>query len=68
MTDTRTTSAELSLLPPTQAELAAWHALTRDGQLARYRAYLTQPDCQRISTATMDDIRAEARQRLRARD
>lgn len=56
-----------SPLPPTEAELATWNALTRDEQIACYREYLQHPDCQRISDATMDDIRAEARRRVAAR-
>jgi hypothetical protein len=56
-----------SPLPPTEAELAAWNALTRDEQIARYREYLAQPDCDRISDATMSDILAKARERVAAR-
>jgi hypothetical protein len=56
-----------SPLPPTEAELAAWNALTRDEQIARYREYLSHPDCERISDATMDDVLAQARARVAAR-
>jgi hypothetical protein len=56
-----------SPLSPTEAELAAWNALTRDEQIARYREYLAQPDCDRISDATMSDILAKARERVAAR-
>jgi hypothetical protein len=62
-TETRT-DAVPSALPPTEAELAAWNALTRDEQIARYRAVLTSPPCQTVTTASMDDIRDAARQRL----
>jgi hypothetical protein len=66
MNDTKT-RAMPSPLPPTEAELAAWNALTRDEQIQRYREYLQHPDCQRISDATMDDILAEARRRAQDR-
>jgi hypothetical protein len=51
-------------LPPTEAELEAWNALTRDEQIARYREYLSHPDCERVSSATMADVLAEARERV----
>ncbi|GLH82476.1 hypothetical protein SSBR45G_73850 [Bradyrhizobium sp. SSBR45G] len=54
-----------SALPPGEAELAEWQALSRKEQLACYRAALLHPDCLRISTATMSDILAEARRRAR---
>jgi len=50
-----------SPLPPTEAEQAAWNRLTRDEQIARYREYLSHPDCDEVSAATMADILAEAR-------
>ena len=64
---TTTTRAMPSPLPPTEAELAAWNALTRDEQLARYREYLSHPDCDRVSSATMADILTEARARVAGR-
>lgn len=66
MTDT-TTRAMPSALPPSEAELAEWQALSREEQLARYREVLQHPDTQRISSATMSDIRAMAQQRAAAR-
>jgi hypothetical protein len=62
MTDA-TTRAMPSALPPTEAELAEWQGSSHEEQLARYRDVLQHPDCQRISTADMSDIRAEARRR-----
>jgi hypothetical protein len=56
-----------SALPPTEAELAAWRALSRDEQLARYREALQAPDAQSVSKATMADVLATARQRVAAR-
>jgi hypothetical protein len=56
-----------SALPPTDAELAAWHALPRGEQLARYREALQASDAVRISTATMAAVRAAVRQRVAAR-
>ena len=66
MTDTKT-RATPSPLPPTEAELEAWNALTRDEQIARYREYLSHPDCERVSSATMADVLAEGRERAAAR-
>jgi hypothetical protein len=66
MTDT-TTRTTLSALPLTKAELAAWDALTRDEQVAHYREYLLHPDCQRVGTASMPDVLAEARARVARR-
>ena len=66
MTETKT-RAKPSPLPPTEAELAEWNALTRDEQLARYREYLSHPDCERVSSASMADVLAEARERVAAR-
>jgi hypothetical protein len=56
-----------SALPPTEAELAAWQALSRDEQLARYREALLAPDAARVSEATMADVLTAARQRVAAR-
>ena len=66
MTDVKT-RAKPSHLAPTEAELEAWNALTRDEQLARYRESLADPDCDRISGASMAEILAEARERVAAR-
>jgi hypothetical protein len=43
-----TTRALLSELPPTEAELAAWHGLSREEQFARYREALQAPDAGRV--------------------
>jgi hypothetical protein len=51
---------------PSEAEIAAWQALPRDQQLRRLRLALSHPDCDRVSTATTDDIRVEG-QALAAR-
>lgn len=56
-----------SARPPTEAELAAWRALPRDEQLARYREALQAPETGRISQATMADVLTAARQRVAAR-
>ena len=60
MTETATRVSP-SPLAPTEAEKAAWDRLTRDEQLARYREYLSHPDCDSIIAATMADVLAEAR-------
>ena len=51
-----------SALPPTEAELAAWQALSRDEQLARTREAILAPDAARVSTASMADVLTAARQ------
>ncbi len=56
-----------SALPPTEAELAAWRALSRDEQLARYREALQAPEARRVSKATMADVLTAARQLVAAR-
>jgi hypothetical protein len=56
-----------SALLPTEAELAAWRALSRDEQLARARAVLQAPDAERVSEATTVDVLATARRRAAAR-
>ena len=62
-----TTRAFPSALPPTEAELAAWRALSRDEQLIRYRDALQAPDAARATKATMADVLTAARQRVAAR-
>ncbi len=54
-------------LPPTEAELAVWRALSRDKQLTRFRDALQAPDAERVSKATMADVLTAARQRVAAR-
>lgn len=56
-----------SAIPPTEAELAIWRALSRDEQLARYRDALRGPDAERVSEATMADVLIAARRRVAAR-
>jgi hypothetical protein len=56
-----------SARPPTEAELAAWQALSRDEQLARTREALLAPDAARVSTASMTDVLTAARQHVAAR-
>lgn len=57
-----------SALPPTEAALAAWQALSREEQLACYRNGLLAPAAERISPATMADILITARQRVATRN
>jgi hypothetical protein len=65
-TDT-TTRTMPSALPPAETELVTWNALSRDEQVARYRAYLADPACQTITDDSMADIREAARRRLAGR-
>jgi hypothetical protein len=57
-----------SPLPPTETKLAEWKALSRDEQITRYREYLTHPDCERVSKASMADVLTAARERITARN
>ena len=66
MSDTIT--PENTVMPsatPSEEEIAAWEALPRDEQLRRLRALLSQPDRIVAGEATMADILAEARARVR---
>ena len=66
MSDT-TTQSHPSPLAPTELDLAAWNALTRDEQISRYKDYLSHPDCDSESHATMSDILREARAKVKDR-
>ena len=66
MTET-TTRAFPFARPPTEAELAAWRALSRDEQLIRTRDALQAPDAARATNATMADVLITARRRVAAR-
>jgi hypothetical protein len=57
-----------SAIPPTEAELEAWTALSREAQLSRYREALAHPDCSTVSGDSMNDILAAARARVAARE
>jgi len=57
-----------SPLPPTEAELAEWKALSPDEQMARYSGVSDDPDCQRVSKASMADVLTAARERVAARN
>lgn len=46
---------------PSEADIRAWEALSRDEQLRRLRAALTHSDCATVTTATMSEVLAEAR-------
>jgi hypothetical protein len=62
-----TTRAMPAPIPPTEAELEAWSALTREEQIARYREYLSHSDCNRVSDATVAEVLNEARGRVASR-
>ncbi len=63
MTETATRAIP-SAVPPTEAELAAWRALSREEQLARYRDALTASDAGRVGKSTMADVLTMALQRV----
>jgi len=56
-----------SALPPTEAELAEWRALSREEQVRRYREALAHPDCSVATDDSMDAILAEAQARVARR-
>jgi hypothetical protein len=61
------TRAMPSALPPSEAELAEWNALTRDEQIARYRELFAHPDCNTFVDETAEEIIAAARAQAAAR-
>jgi hypothetical protein len=52
---------------PSEEDVRAWEALSREEQLRLLRAALSHPDCAKVSAATMREILAEARKRADAR-
>jgi hypothetical protein len=66
MPDTKT-RAMPSALPPSEAELAEWNALTRDEQIARYREFFAHPDCNTFTDETAEEIIAAAQTQAAAR-
>jgi hypothetical protein len=66
MPDTKT-HAMPSALPPCEAELAEWNALTRDEQIARYREFFAHPDCNIFTDETAEEIIAAAQTQAAAR-
>jgi hypothetical protein len=65
-----TTDKRTRVLPsatPTEAELVAWNALSRDEQVRRYQEMFGHPDCNTFTTDTPDDILAATRLRVAAR-
>lgn len=68
MTTTNVTRTDaMPSATPTEAELAAWAALSREAQVSRYREALTHPDCSAVTDDSMGDILAAARERVAAR-
>ncbi|MDE2376866.1 hypothetical protein [Bradyrhizobium sp.] len=49
---------------PSEAELSAWATLPRDEQVRRYQKLFQQPDCNRFTSDSAEDILAAARQRV----
>jgi hypothetical protein len=66
MPDTKT-SAIPSALPPSEAELAEWNALSRDEQIARHREFFAHPDCNAFTDETAEEIIAAAQSQAAAR-
>jgi hypothetical protein len=52
---------------PTEVELEAWAALSRDVRMGLYREALTHPDCSAVVYDEMNDIRKAARQQVASR-
>jgi hypothetical protein len=69
MTAAKTTQKKilLSAFPPTEAELAAWNALTRDEQIEHYRELLRGSECNTFTDETPEQILAAARERVAVR-
>lgn len=66
----KTTDKKSRVMPsamPSEADLAAWAALSRDEQIRRYQELFGHPDCNTFTTDTPDDILAAARERVAAR-
>jgi hypothetical protein len=61
------TRAMPSALPPSEAELAEWNALSRDEQIARYREFFAHPDCDTFTDETAEEIIAAAQKQAAAR-
>ena len=53
---------------PTEAEVAAWQALSKEEQLRRLKLALTDPECSVITEDTMASIRAAAERRWQERE
>jgi hypothetical protein len=68
MTTSATRTEIMPSATPTEAELAAWTALSREAQVSRYREALTHPDCSIVTDESMGDILAAARERVATRD
>ncbi len=56
-----------SALPPSEAEVAEWNALTRDEQIARYREFFAHPDCSTFTDETAEEIIVAAQTQAAAR-
>ena len=52
---------------PTEAERAAWAALSRDEQIQLTSAALNHPDCSSVATESMSEILEKARRQVAAR-
>jgi len=68
---TTKSTVRTNILPsatPTEAELEAWAALSRDVQMSRYREALTHPDCSAVTDDDMKDILEAGRRRVASRD
>ncbi|HXH42520.1 MAG TPA: hypothetical protein VNK51_01585 [Bradyrhizobium sp.] len=66
----RTTDELAKITPsatPSEAELEAWAKLPRDEQVRRYQALFEQPECNKFTSDTPDDILTAARQRVAQR-
>jgi hypothetical protein len=56
MSTTDTLTDVIPSATPSDAEIAAWHALPRDEQLRRLRAAVTHPDATTVSSGGMADV------------
>ncbi len=61
MAEAELLTAVMPSATPSEAEIAAWQALSRDEQARRLQATLTAADCSEVSPNTMSDILKQAR-------
>jgi hypothetical protein len=67
MSQTDKSTRTLPSATPTEAEIAAWDALSRDEQVRRYQEALSHSDCGVSTDDSMNDVLVAARQRVAAR-
>ena len=68
MSDDKTMSIDIqSFACPTEEDIRRWEALPRSEQLRRLQMLFDSPECSAESSLTMDDILAQARNKVGVR-